>query len=241
MTMNNNDLIRKIDFGFVLFPQPEVIRKIKELAETVVTALSAVPKMAPLPSIVGSQQRMSVINPHVSVGQYGILGCDIPLLFEIVEKVSRNFSPITEEMKDIPVQGDNTISLESTHINAAVNRKIRELFLNLRTGYFDRIGSRCPINQALYQKSQNWYKNQEEVGLIDQYFQNFGIPEANRMRPHFTLVYNHVSDRESLKKLLSEIQIPTPLKEITFCTLGVVEIDFWGNALKVLYECDLKA
>lgn len=60
------------------------------------------------------------------------------------------------------------------------------------------------------------------------------------MRPHFTLVYNHVSDRESLKKLLSGIQIPTPLKEITFCTLGVVEIDFWGNALKVLYECDLK-
>jgi hypothetical protein len=76
----------------------------------------------------------------------------------------------------------------------------------------------------------------DEVAFINRYYQNWGIPEQERMRPHFTMLYHPPFNNNDMKRTLAANENLTnqlnDLASIKFTRLGVVQIDSFGNPVK---------
>lgn len=95
------------------------------------------------------------------------------------------------------------------------------------------------IPQALMQQYEN-RNDIAEVEFINRNYANWGTPEGNRIRPHYTLVYNYMAARKQIEKALYPLIVPEELSLITFDQLGIIQIDGWGNALEIVSSSPLK-
>lgn len=98
-------------------------------------------------------------------------------------------SHIQETMKTSLSVLENHIFYDVENCFERVNPEIVKVYLRLRAQYFEHIQTKFPIAQALMFKKEQ-PKKTEETNLINQYYQNWGTPEGNRIRPHFTLLYH---------------------------------------------------
>ncbi len=111
--------------------------------------------------------------------------------------------------------------------------------------FFKNIQTKFPIKQAYLHKQKN-SADLLELDLIDRFYQNWMIPEYNRMRPHFTLQYLPVFPKDLIDLQLRDnpkIQtILNILQNIVIDKIGIIEIDTFGNPTtkKPQFLLDLK-
>lgn len=233
------DETKRIEFAFALLPHQDQMDTIQKLAATAQSVVEAEPKQQDILSIMRHYQRQIVRIPHVSIGQYAMLGLDLEQAQSIIDRASKKFMPITLEMNRRLVATGENVFFDAAAIRAHTNPHIIELYRHLREDYFQSIATRAPIDQALLEKSLN-KDDPKEVDLIEKFFQNWGTPEDNRIRPHFTLIYNHCADQKRLDESLQSVDVPSNLGVLHFSRLGLLAIDFWGNPTHCLYEQPLK-
>jgi hypothetical protein len=130
------------------------------------------------------------------------------------------------------------VFLDFQCVKENTNPIIIEMYVELRSQFMARMATKFPIAQALLQQFEN-KDNPDELALIEKFYQNWGIPEQHRIRPHFTLLYNYAASEADVRSALSGINLPPSLATMTFHKLGVVQIDTWGNPTKLLYETNL--
>lgn len=229
--------MERIEFGFVLLPDESTLRVVQGLANTVSIAVKGLTSL-PLNPDWGNYSNEVVRVPHVSVGQYGYLGKEYSTLKEIVTQVAGNFSPLEEPLSEALYATDENIFLDFRNINGKTNPKIIDLYRDLRHEFMTKMATKFPIAQALKARLENKDKP-EELSLIDEHFQNWGTPEEDRIRPHFTLVYNYSAMASNVSDAIKDISVPPSLKTITFNSLGIAQIDTWGNPTKLLYVTNL--
>jgi hypothetical protein len=161
-----------------------------------------------------------------------MLGTELDILKSITRDVSIITPVITQLMRDRLSILDDYIFFDSTECFEKVNTHISTAYQRLREIYFKQIKTLFPIAQALLAK-QRCANDPNECELIDRCFQNWGTPEENRMRPHFTLHYHPPYVNESMHNILDENQSIkmqlASLSTITLTHLGVVQIDPFGN------------
>jgi hypothetical protein len=130
---------------------------------------------------------------------------------------------------------ENHIFFDLVNCFEHVNPEINRAYLILREQYFEKIQTKFPIAQALMFKKEHQHKK-EEINLINQYYQNWGIPEGDRIRPHFTLLYHPPYHHDKMKNTLENDPVLkqklTSINEILFTRIGVVQIDPFGNPIK---------
>ena len=242
----DNDLVfqpvERIEFAFVLLPDDSVLSEIKELSQDIICLFQGMSKKT-RPFYWGSYVNKTVTVPHVSIGQYGILGCEIDTIKENVKKISKNTYSLTEQMTENLSILDDHIFFDLENCFEKVNPVIEKIYLELRQSYFEKTKTCFPIAQALMNKYRT--KDKIEIKLIEKNFQNWGIPEKNRIRPHFTLIYHPAHEKEKINNTInSDIKIQNKienLKTIHFKRLGIVQIDSFGNPLEegFRYACSL--
>ena len=225
----------RIEFGFVLLPEDHILQKIKSLSETIYNELQHFSIQNNLPNYWGTYINKKVEIPHISLGQYGALGCELEDIKKFVNDVSKKTSTFTECMKPHLSVLDDHIFFDVKNCFENVNTQIGKLYVVLRELYFGKIQTKFPIAQSLLNRKK-YPHNTEELNLIDQYFQNWGIPEGHRLRPHFTLLYHPPFKREEMEKHLSQnANIQTKINEldtILLSRIGVIQIDTFGNPLR---------
>ncbi|MDP2058359.1 MAG: hypothetical protein Q8J97_01370, partial [Flavobacteriaceae bacterium] len=222
----------RVEFGFVLLPDPSKLNDLTNLAEETLSNLSEVPSLKEKEEDIIRDGYNLVLTrlPHVSIGQYAALGIELDALKSIVDEVSDAIPVITEPMKaDLSVTNEN-IFFDVENINASTNPVIVGLYKKFRDLYMTRIRSKQPIRQAYLQMVNN-KNNPEELAFIQKHYQNWGTPEGDRIRPHFTLVYNYSGNKDDTQARLSMSKIPESLNVVRFTHIGLVAIDFWGNPL----------
>lgn len=222
----------RVEFAFVLLPSNTELNHLLSLAQTVHYVVQDAVLRNDIPHEWGSYLNSALRMPHLSIGQYGILGNELDVLKKSVRDVSLVTPVITQSMKETLTILDDYIFFDSTECFENVNDYIRATYLALRERYFERVRTQFPITQALLAK-QRFANDPLECELIERYFQNWGTPEENRMRPHFTLLYHPPYGKESMHKILDEnnsikMQLAS-LSTITLTHLGVVQIDPFGN------------
>lgn len=222
----------RIEFGFVLLPDDDVLQEIEHVSETIIYLLHPLTWRSNLPTFWGTYINRRIVIPHISIGQYGVLGCEIECLKEIVHRACRQIGQIQEAMKTGLSVLENHIFYDVENCFECVNPEIVKIYLLLRAQYFEYIQTKFPIAQALMFKKKQQNKT-EENNLINQYYQNWGIPEGNRIRPHFTLLYHppyyghemrhKIENNHVLKRKLNK------LSSISLTRIGIVQIDPFGN------------
>lgn len=222
----------RVEFAFVLLPSNTELKHLLSLAQTVHYVLQDADLRKDIPDEWGSYQNLALRLPHLSIGQYGILGKELDILKNIVHDVSINTPIITQAMSETLSILDDHIFFDSKECFEKVNVHICTAYQALRERYFEQIQTRFPITQALLAK-QRCASNPLECDLIERCFQNWGTPEENRMRPHFTMHYHPPYVKESMHHFLDENQSIkmqlASLSTITLAHLGVVQIDAFGN------------
>lgn len=232
-------LTERIEFAFVLLPDQSVLEDIQKLAHTVAGALATLEKRPSNP-VWESYYDKVVDLPHVSIGQYGFLGREYASLADIISQTAQKFKPFTEPvLRELSVTEEN-IFLDFQGTRESTNPIIKDMYIELRTQFMDKMATKFPITQALLERLDN-KDNSEELRLIDECYQNWGTPEKNRIRPHFTLFYNYAASKEAAKKALVNIPLPSALENITLTRIGIVQIDTWGNPTKLLYATCLSS
>lgn len=237
-TINEGDGIRQtmpvnVEFAFVLLPDEGVSKEIKELAgET----LSCVRERIP-----AGERSNEVTIPHLSLGQYAILSSDWENLKIIPGVLAQQYSSFYEEMKRCLSIVENNIFFETANLKENTNPTIIQLYKDLREQFFKYIITKHATRQARLQLERH-ADNPQEVKLIEECYQNWGTPEGNRIRPHFTLVYRYEGSQANVEDALEIIRIPNSLQRIDFTHLGIMEIDFWGNPVPggYVYKAPLK-
>ena len=222
----------RIEFAFVLLPSNTELQHVLSLAQTVHYILHDAELSNDIPCEWGSYHNQALRMPHLSIGQYGILGTELDILKSIVHDISAVTPVITQSMNDTLSILDDYIFFDSTECFEKVNTHISTAYQRLRALYFKQIQTRFPIAQALLAK-QRCANDPLECELIERCFQNWGTPEENRMRPHFTLHYHSRYVNESMHTILDEnksikMQLAS-LSTITLTHLGIVRIDTFGN------------
>jgi len=227
--------IERIEFGFILLPDDDILQEIKQISETITSLLHPLAWRSNLPPFWGTYINKNVVIPHVSIGQYGVLECEVESLKSIVQGACEQISQIREVMEpDLSIL-ENHIFFDLVNCFEHVNPEINRAYLILREQYFEKIQTKFPIAQALMFKKEHQHKK-EEINLINQYYQNWGIPEGDRIRPHFTLLYHPPYHHDKMKNTLENDPVLkqklTSINEILFTRIGVVQIDPFGNPIK---------
>lgn len=235
----------RIEFGFVLLPDDDVLKEIEHVSETIICLLHPLPWRSNFPTFWGTYINRRVVIPHISIGQYGVLGCEIECLKEIVHRACKQIGLIQEAMKSGLSVLENHIFYDVENCFECVNSEIVKVYLLLRAQYFENIQTKFPIAQALMVKKEQQNKN--EINLIRQFYQNWGIPEGNRIRPHFTLLYHPPYNGDEIKNILENNHIlKLKLKKINpilLTRIGIVQIDSFGNPVNdgLLCVCPLNS
>lgn len=237
------DPYERFEFAFIFIPKQDQIELLFELANLI---HSEIKKLKPIPISDDRSlyQNQLVKFPHISVGQYGIMGCEIRDLYEIVKKVAHNTSILHIYMCEFLSVLDNYIFFDALNCYENVDNIFKDTFLHLRESLFNEIHTKFPIKQAYLTKKKN-INNPIELKLIDQFYQNWMIPENNRMRPHFTMQYfppyDKIEIEESLQHNEKIQKYLKKLNKISLDKIGVIEIDIFGNPLKnsPLFNFDL--
>lgn len=226
----------RVEFGFCLLADEKTSEEIQILANIIPKSLENLDKRTK-PTTWGDYFNQVVRIPHVSIGQYGCLGIELPKLKQIVDETAKKFKPLTEMMLQKLSVTDENIFLDFNNIKENTTPQIKEMYNSLREQYM-KLPTKFPIAQALVERYQN-LDNNEEIELIDKYYQNWGTPEKNRIRPHFTLFYNYDTCEEAIRKTLSKVEISSSLNTVSFSTLAIMRIDIWGNPTQILHEAKL--
>lgn len=234
----------RFEFGFIFIPKHDQIKLLFELANIIHDEIKKL-RSIQVPSDWGSYKNQIVKFPHISVGQYGIMGCEIPNLYELTKKVVYNTPIAHVQMCEILSVLENYIFFDALNCYENVENIFKDTFILLRELFFRDIHTKFPIKQAHLTRKKN-INNPLELMLLDNFYQNWMIPEYDRMRPHFTMQYLPPFEKEEMQDLLQHNEkIQTCLDKLKFICLdrlGVIEIDTFGNPVKnePLFFFDLK-
>lgn len=224
----------RIEFGFVLLPDKSQMTQLIKLRDQIATHFAKAP-LNPANPIHGTYINKPTTLPHVSVGQYGLLAMEIQKLIDITKEVAARTPILKESMAPALSITVENIFFDTANTREETNPIIVDLYRKLREKYMERIYFKLMITQALIAKLEN-KNNLEELTLIKKYYQNWGIPEGNRIRPHFTMIYNYTISKEQLETAFAaDVALKDMLQKlrtITFTRLAIVQIDFWGNPLE---------
>lgn len=225
----------RIEFGFVFLCHSDQMHALKNFSTLIHDELRSLRIKGDIPKIWGSYVNKPLMYPHLSVGQYGMLSVEIPVLMEMVEDIASHTSVTNLDMKESLSVLEDYIFFDAKNCFKDVDNRIKDTYIKLRSHFFSLIKTRFPITQAYLSKIQ-YQDNNDELELINRHFQNWMIPENNRMRPHFTMYYHPrfmISDIK--KKLSGNLEINNYLKKlktISLTHLGVIKIDIFGNPVK---------
>jgi len=115
-----------------------------------------------------------------------------------------------------------------------------DLYKRFRKYYLDKVHTkfRTRLAESEFIENQN---RPEEQRHIRTYFQNWGTPEGNRMRPHLTLVYNYLIEDKKTNEILLNFAIPYELQRIILPYIGIIEVDQHGNPVSdgMMYKVPL--
>lgn len=155
ITKRSFEPIERIEFGFVLLPDDDVLQEIDQISQTITSLLQPLKWRSHLPPFWGTYINRNVVIPHVSIGQYGVLGCEIECLKSIIHGACEQISQIREAMKcDLSIL-ETHIFFDLDNCFEHVNPEISRAYLILRAQYFENIQKRFPIAQALMFKKEN--------------------------------------------------------------------------------------
>ncbi|MDP3371923.1 MAG: hypothetical protein Q8S21_03420 [Candidatus Paracaedibacteraceae bacterium] len=226
--------LQRIEFAFVLLPDNQTLNKLHILAQKIDSLLQSLSVRTDIPHKWGLYCNQKLKLPHLSIGQYGILGTDIDILDELVKDISARTPIIKQKMNTHLTMIDGYIFFDSADVFEHVNENIRDAYIGLRECYMKRIHTKFPITQMTFAKKK-FCNDKNELALIDQHFQNWGTPEYNRMRPHFTMHYHPPFQIEEMQAALnSSDDIKNQIKELSnidLIRIGVVPIDTFGNPM----------
>jgi hypothetical protein len=233
--------LERIEFGFVFLPEDYVIKQIKNISETVNFLLEKLPLRQDIPKYWGDYKNKIAVLPHLTIGQYGLLGCDLDILKNIVKNVSKKTSIINQKMEKKLSVLDDYIFFDSAELYENVHTAIKNTYLELRQLYLSEIHTKYPISQVLFAKKQ-FFDNDQELNLIANNFQNWGTPENDRMRPHFTVLYHPPYEIEKMIDILNANkdlgdQIKN-LSNVKLTRLAALQIDAFGNPIEDKLLCD---
>lgn len=247
MQFSKNNLLfeplERIEFGFVFLPDDAVLKQLHDLSAHIFCLLQDIEKRA-IPTEWGTYVNQSVRLPHLSIGHYGILGCELPILINIVSEVALKTPVVTQIMQSELSVLDDYIFFDVVETFLNVNPCIRETYIKLRTLYMEKIHTKFQKAHVLFSKKQ-LANDLKELALINDCFQNWGTPEDDRMRPHFTMHYHPPFVVEKMKQVLrldSELRKKIDsLSEIKLTRIGIVHLDAYGNPVEkgLLYACPL--
>ncbi|MBY0281374.1 MAG: hypothetical protein K2W94_04365 [Alphaproteobacteria bacterium] len=225
-------LTERIDFGFVLLADPLQEKALEILCNTILEKMPCYD--------CEEEQSVRVRKLHLSVGHYAILRAEVEELKTITQEIAKQFSALDVPMKENISISKHHITLECLGLHEHTNPKIVEMYKRLRSLYLQRIITKQPTTQAYYQKFLH-KDNNSELALIETCYQNWGTPEDNRIRPHFTLVYNYAGEKNKVEEALKDIATPHNLRSLRLTRLGVAALDLFGNPLQdgLFYEVPL--
>jgi hypothetical protein len=220
------------------------MHKLYDIGQTIHRLFTNLPHIN-VPPYWGTYKNQAVRIPHMSVGQYGFLHHEFKNLCTIVSAIAGQTKPITEtmarELSIIP----GYIFFDTEQSGKNVNPKIKDIYIKLRERFINEIVTKFIVSGVLFSKKM-FVDNPAEMNLIEQHFQNWGIPEGDRMRPHFTMNYLPSYENETMldalrsnQKLANQIEA---LSTITLTRLAIVHIDTFGNPLQdgLLFMCQLQ-
>lgn len=227
--------LERVEFAFVLLPDDTTLRKLLTLSQTIYALLQDLPLRRDIPHHWGNYLNKPLILPHLSIGQYGLLGDDIDQLHEIIKNVATSTTIIYQKMNNKLSIIDGYIFFDAQNVFSTVDIHIKNMYINLRKLYMRHIQTKFPIAQMVFTK-KTIANNEQELTLIDKHFQNWGTPEYDRMRPHVTLHYHPPFQQEDMTKILKfnvdiTKQIET-LSTIAFTRLAAIRIDTFGNPIE---------
>jgi hypothetical protein len=117
-----------------------------------------------------------------------------------------------------------------------VNHHIRDVYIALRALYMERIHTKSQKAHVLFAK-KCLTDDPKELTLIERHFQNWGAPEEDRMRPHFTMHYHPPFVLKKMKETLASNAELTKqiadLSVIRLTQLGIVQVDTFGNPVEM--------
>lgn len=221
----------RIDFSFILLPNLEHHNLLILLRNALSQHLEQIEASSqPELNSQDSFHNIPVTLPHVSIGHYALLAEELNTLKNILENRSQEFSKFSEEMRTTLHISHYNVSIEAVNIRERTNKNIIKLYKTLRADFLNLIMTKQPTLRAYYHKII-YQDNPAELELINKFYQNWNTPEENRIRPHFTLIYNH-KGKDLIESNLHTIPVPKELNFISFDHLGIVSIDSKGNPLK---------
>ncbi len=171
VTKRSFEPLERIEFDFVLLPDDAVLTKLKCVSETISLLLSNLTRRDVIPSFWRSYINQSVVIPHLSMGQCGVLGCELEPIKEIVCEVSQLVPQFVEPMNTHLSVLDNHVFFDVAHCFKTVNPLFVRVYLLLRDPYFEKIRTKFPIAQALLIKKNN-SEESDEATFINRYYQN---------------------------------------------------------------------
>ena len=223
-----------LDFAFVLMDstQKDLINQQASKIHYSINHVSLVNDIAP---IIADYKNVVVRIPHASIGQYGIKKSELDILTKIVDEKAALYKPIPQTMNShYNIQGHN-INLTATTLGNDTTLVIKRLYEELRNDYKTQVKDKFRIVHAqwLYDTSADKSKERQ---LIEEHYQSWNMPEDNRFNIHYTMIYNSMRNKGHVYTILNQTTVPDTLQNINFDTLGIAEIDFWGNPMNMIYK-----
>lgn len=226
--------LQRIEFGFVFLPDDDALEQLYKMSRYIYYLLQDIETRI-VPVEWGSYINHALRIPHLSVGHYGVLGCELPELKEIVQEIAGKTPIIAQKMKSTLSVLDDYIFFDSMECFSEVNHHIRDVYIDLRVRYMERIHTKFQKAHVLFAK-KCFTNNPKELTLIEGHFQNWGTPEEDRMRPHFTMHYHPPFVLKKMKEILASNAELTKqiaaLSTITLTRLGIVQVDTFGNPVE---------
>ena len=88
----------RIEFAFVLLPDDTILGRLQRMAQTVHFLIQGAPFRENVPVEWGMYANQPLRMPHLSIGQYGMLGCERDVIIKITKEVSFLSEAICETM-----------------------------------------------------------------------------------------------------------------------------------------------
>jgi hypothetical protein len=124
ITKRSFEPIERIEFGFVLLPDDDVLQEIKQMSEIITSLLQPLVWRSNLPPFWGTYVNRNVLIPHISIGQYGVLGCEVESLKSIVQGACEQICQIRDAMKSDLSILENHIFFDLNNCFERVNPEI---------------------------------------------------------------------------------------------------------------------
>lgn len=89
-TIQKISQLERVEFAFVLLPEPSTLKEIHNVAQEIAKTLAPLSQQSQ--NLIWGEDCNKVVRmPHVSVGQYGLLGLELPTLSHLVSEVAQQF------------------------------------------------------------------------------------------------------------------------------------------------------